>query len=32
LCAGTCSEEGPTIQGIVAKAASRGFAVSLRTI
>ena len=32
LCAGTCSEEGPTVQGIVAKAASRGFAVSLRTV
>ena len=32
LCAGTCSEEGPTVQGIIAKAASRGFAVSLRTI
>ena len=32
LCAGACSEEGPTVQGIIAKAASRGFAVSLRTI
>jgi len=32
LCAGACSEEGPTVQGIVAKAASRGFAVSLRTV
>jgi Trypsin-like peptidase domain len=32
LCAGTCSEEGPTVQGILAKAASRGFAVSLRTV
>jgi hypothetical protein len=32
LCAGTCSEEGPTVQGIVAKAASRGFAVTLRTV
>jgi hypothetical protein len=32
LCAGTCSEEGPTVQGIVAKAASRGFSVSLRTV
>ena len=32
LCAGTCSEEGPTVQGIIAKAASRGFTVSLRTI
>jgi hypothetical protein len=32
LCAGTCSEEGPTVQGILAKAASRGFAVTLRTV
>jgi Trypsin-like peptidase domain len=32
LCAGACSEEGPTVQGILAKAASRGFAVSLRTV
>jgi Trypsin-like peptidase domain len=32
LCAGTCSEEGPTVQGILAKAASRGFTVSLRTV
>jgi hypothetical protein len=32
LCAGACSEEGPTVQGIIAKAASRGFAVSLRTV
>jgi hypothetical protein len=32
LCAGTCSEEGPTVQGILAKAAARGFAVSLRTV
>jgi hypothetical protein len=32
LCAGACSEEGPTVQGILAKAASRGFSVSLKTI
>ncbi len=32
LCAGACSEEGPTVQGILAKAASRGFVVTLRTV
>jgi Trypsin-like peptidase domain len=32
LCLGTCSEEGPTVQGILAKAAARGFAVTLRTV
>jgi hypothetical protein len=32
LCAGTCSEEGPTVQGILAKAAARGFSVTLRTV
>lgn len=32
LCIGTCTEEGPTVQGILAKAASRGFSVSLRTV
>jgi Trypsin-like peptidase domain len=32
LCAGACSEEGPTVQGILAKAASRGFSVTLRTV
>ena len=32
LCVGLCTEEGPTVQGILAKAASRGFAVSLRTV
>jgi hypothetical protein len=32
LCAGTCSEMGPTVQGILAKAASRGFPVTLRTV
>jgi hypothetical protein len=32
LCAGVCSEEGPTVQGILAKAASRGFSVTLQTV
>ena len=32
LCIGVCTEEGPTIEGIVAKAASRGFSVTLRTV
>jgi Trypsin-like peptidase domain len=32
LCAGTCSEEGPTVQGILAKAAARDFPVTLRTV
>ena len=32
LCAGACSEEGPTVQGILAKAAARGFPVTLRTV
>jgi hypothetical protein len=32
LCAGVCSEEGPTVQGILAKAAQRGFPVTLRTV
>ena len=32
LCIGPCTEEGPTVQGILAKAASRGFAVTLRTV
>jgi hypothetical protein len=32
LCAGACSEEGPTVQGILAKAASRGFPVTLLTV
>ncbi len=32
LCIGTCTEEGPTVQGILAKAASRGFPVTLRTV
>ena len=32
LCIGVCTEEGPTVQGILAKAASRGFAVTLKTV
>jgi hypothetical protein len=32
LCAGTCTEEGPTVQGILAKAASSGFPVTLRRV
>ena len=32
LCAGACSEEGPTVQGILAKAAAAGFPVSLKTV
>jgi hypothetical protein len=32
LCVGACSEEGPTVEGILAKAAARGFSVSLRTV
>jgi hypothetical protein len=32
LCVGPCTEEGPTLQGILAKAASRGFPVTLRTV
>jgi hypothetical protein len=32
LCAGACSEEGPTVQGILAKAAAAGFPVTLRTV
>ena len=32
LCVGTCSEEGPTVQGILAKAAARGFPVTLKTV
>jgi hypothetical protein len=31
LCIGLCTEEGPTVQGILAKARARGFAVTLRT-
>ncbi|HEX8123441.1 MAG TPA: trypsin-like peptidase domain-containing protein [Solirubrobacteraceae bacterium] len=32
LCLGTCTEEGPTVQGILAKAAARGFPVALKTV
>jgi hypothetical protein len=32
LCVGVCTEEGPTVQGILAKAASKGFTVTLRTV
>jgi hypothetical protein len=32
LCAGACSEEGPTVQCILAKAAAAGFSVTLRTV
>jgi hypothetical protein len=32
LCAGACSEWGPTVQGILAKAASRNFPVTLQTV
>ena len=32
LCVGPCSEQGPTVQGLIAKAASRGYSVTLRTV
>ena len=32
LCVGACTEEGPTVQGILAKAAASGFPVTLRTV
>ena len=32
LCVGVCTEEGPTVQGLLAKAAARGFHVTLRTV
>lgn len=32
LCVGICTEEGPTVQGLMADAAARGFAVTLRTV
>ena len=32
LCVGACTSEGPTVEGILAKAAARGFGVRLRTI
>lgn len=31
LCIGVCTEEGPTVQGIIAKAAAKGVNVSVRT-
>jgi hypothetical protein len=32
LCLGVCEEEGPTVAGLLAKAAARGFTVTLRTV
>lgn len=32
LCVGACTETGPTVQGILALAAARGFTVTLRTV
>jgi hypothetical protein len=32
LCIGLCQSEGPTVQGILAKAAARGFTVRLRSV
>ena len=32
LCVGLCEEEGPTVQGLLDKAAARGFTVRLRTV
>ena len=32
LCVGVCSEEGPTVQGILSDAAANGFPVTLRTV
>ncbi len=32
LCFGVCEEEGPTVEGLLAKAAARGFTVTLRTV
>ena len=32
LCVGVCSETGPTVEGLLAKAAARGFTVTLRTV
>ena len=32
LCLGTCTEEGPTVQGILDKARSRGLSLTLRTV
>ena len=32
LCVGLCQEEGPTVEGLLAKAAARGFTVQVRTV
>ncbi len=32
LCVGICEETGPTVEGILAQAAARGFTVTLRTV
>lgn len=32
LCIGLCEEEGPTVEGLLAKAAARGFTVTVRTL
>ncbi|MDQ1710855.1 MAG: hypothetical protein QOE45_305 [Frankiaceae bacterium] len=32
LCTGACTETGPTVQGLLALAAGRGFTVTLRTV
>ena len=32
LCVGTCTEMGPTVRGLIAKAASRGYRVTLKTV
>lgn len=32
LCVGVCEEEGPTVEGLLAKAAANGFTVTLRTV
>ncbi len=32
LCIGLCEEEGPTVEGLLAKAAARGFTVQVRTV
>ncbi len=32
LCVGLCEEEGPTVEGLLAKAAARGFTVQVRTV
>ena len=32
LCIGVCEEEGPTVEGLLAKATARGFTVTLRTV